>query len=125
MGTIVCFMFCVPLCTPEGEPKAPDVPQSGKMFYRTPVLTQNKADGLLHINCIGSREGTCLWGFQSCPFPSGSQCVTIWEIFLNQCSTCPFQSHIQRLFNFINVLVVIKEHMWCPWPFWKFFCRIL
>lgn len=54
MGTIVCFTVCALLCTLEGEHKAPEVKQSRKMFYPSPVLIQRKDGGLLWVNCMGS-----------------------------------------------------------------------
>lgn len=124
MMTIVCLIFHVPLCTPEGDPRAPEVTQSGKMFYPPPALIQRKADGVLQVNCIDPVGGDVCGTSNPAHFPVGVN-VTRWQIFLNQFSTCPYQGHIQGLFNFINVLVVIKELVWCPWPFWESFCRIL
>lgn len=71
VGTVVCFMFHVPLCTPEGESKAPEVSHGGKMFYPCPVLIQGKADGLLHVNCIDPVRGDVCGASSPPHFPVG------------------------------------------------------
>lgn len=64
-------MFHVHLCTPEGESKAPEVSQGGKMFYSCPVLIQRKADGLLHVNCIDPVRGDVCGASSPAQFPVG------------------------------------------------------
>lgn len=82
MGTVACFMFHVPLCTPEGEPKAPEVSQSGKMFYPSPVLIQRKADGLLCANCIDPVRGVSSVGLPILP-------ISLWESMCHQMADFP------------------------------------
>lgn len=56
---------------PQKENLKPLTCHSDKMFYPTPVLIQNKADGLLHVNCIDPERGDVCGASNPAHFPLG------------------------------------------------------